>query len=133
MPYAICMPYAISIGGMHCHCKHAMCRHAAVCQCKMPACNMQYVNANMPQCVNTNMLQCVNANMQSCQHALRPVHNIRMGERCDRKCIQIDLDARCNVHVRWNRNQFYSSVCDAGKLRDARPSVYCEPAFMQHD
>ena len=43
---------------------------------------------------------------------LRPVHNIRMGERCDRKCIQIDLDARCNVHVRWNRNQFYSSVRD---------------------
>ena len=41
-----------------------------------------------------------------------------MGERCDQKCIQIDLDTRCNVHVRWNRNQFYSSE------RDARPNHF---------
>ena len=36
-----------------------------------------------------------------------------MSEHCDRKCIQNDLDVRC---VRWNRNNFYSSIrahCDA--------------------
>ena len=49
---------------------------------------------------------------------LSPVHNIRLGERCDRKCIQNDLDARRNVRVRWNRNYFYSSV------RDARPDHF---------
>ena len=46
-------------------------------------------------------------------HDLRPVHNIRLSERCNQKCIQIDLDTRRNMHVRWNRNHFYSSACDA--------------------
>ena len=50
--------------------------------------------------------------------ALRPVHDIRLGERRDRKCIQNDLDARRNMRVRWNRNYFYSSV------RDARPNHF---------
>ena len=52
------------------------------------------------------------------QWHLRPVRNIRLGERCDRKCIQNDLDTRCSVHVHWNRNQFYSSV------RDTRPNHF---------
>ena len=58
--------------------------------------------------------------------------------RCDRKCIQNDLDAR---RVRWNRTDFYSSVrarcnacpnqfvCTSG--RNARPCVYCEPALKR--
>ena len=56
--------------------------------------------------------------------------------RCDRKCIQNDLDVR---RVCWNRNNFYSSVhascdvrpnhfvCTSG--HNARSSVYCEPAL----
>ena len=56
--------------------------------------------------------------------------------RCDQKCIQNDLDV---CHVRWNRNNFYSSVrarydarpnhfvCTSG--RNAHSSVYCGPAF----
>ena len=49
---------------------------------------------------------------------LRPVHNIRLNERCDRKCIQNDLDACHNVCVHWLRNYFYSSV------RDTRPNHF---------
>ena len=30
--------------------------------------------------------------------------------RCDWRCIQNDLDVRCNARVRWNRNCFYSSI-----------------------
>ena len=56
--------------------------------------------------------------------------------RCDWKCIQNNLDER---RVRWNRNNFYSSVrarCDVRPNHfvctsgcNARPSVYCEPGF----
>ena len=42
-------------------------------------------------------------------HTLSPVHNIRSSERCNRKCIQNDLDVRCNVCICWNRNYFYSA------------------------
>ena len=77
---------------------------------------------------------------------LRPVHNIRLSERCNWKCIQNDLDARHNMRVCWNRNYFYSSIrwrasksfCmhfwsqrNTGKLRYAHSSVYCEPAFIR--
>ena len=78
-------------------------------------------------------------------HTLSPVHNIRSSERCNWKCIQNDLDVRCNVCICWNRNYFYSAYLtrvqiilyalpvaqhDAGKLRYAHSSVYCEPTFI---
>ena len=44
---------------------------------------------------------------------LKAGSHIRLCEHCDWKCIQNDLDARCNVRVCWNRNDFYSSLCDA--------------------
>ena len=60
----------------------------------------------------------------------RALHSLPVS-RCNRKCMQNDLEAR---RVRWNRDDFYSSVracCDAcpNHFVCTRSRVYCEPAF----
>ena len=74
----------------------------------------------------------------SSQYTLGRASRNLPASRCDRKCIQNDLDVRC---VRWNRTDFYSSVrarcnahpnqfvCTSG--RNARPCIYCEPALKR--
>ena len=84
-------------------------------------------------CLFVCLCVCVKAGSQ---YTLEQAQRNLPALRCDRKCIQNDLDVRHNVRVRWNRNYFYSSirdvrpnyfVCTSG--RNARSSVYCEPAF----
>ena len=70
------------------------------------------------------------------QYTLEQVLRNLPASRCDQKCIQNDLHA---CRVRWNRNNFYSSVrarCDVRpnhfvctSSRNACSSVYCEPAL----